>query len=96
MAKKSIAQLEAALEAEKSKSLGLATELLALQLRLKHDYVERAEYNRVQGVLRTTQQFMTKYKREARPGSAAAQRGPDGETLAQRTIREHREAQAVH
>lgn len=55
-----IAALEAALEAKDA-------ELAHFASRIKHDYVERAEYNRVQGVLRSTQGFLTKYKNEARP-----------------------------
>lgn len=62
-----VAALEAALAAK-------AQELAHLQSRVKHDYVEVAEYRRVQAVLRSTQQFMAKYKREARPQATAAKR----------------------
>lgn len=90
MAKKTVAMCEAQIEALTSQVAGLEEQLRQLQSRIKHDYIERAEYNRVQAVLRSTQQFCAKYKREARPNSLAAQR-IDGETAAQRTIREHRE-----
>ena len=40
--------------------------------RIKHDYVERTEYSRVQRLLGTTQQFLAKAKRQARAQTAAA------------------------
>ena len=55
-----IAALEAALEAKDA-------ELSHFASRIKHDYVEMAEYRRVQRVLSTTQQFYAKAKRQAGP-----------------------------
>lgn len=60
-----IAALEAALE-------GKDEALRALQSRIRHDYIERDEYNRVQGVLRSTQQFLAKYKRQAQGARPAS------------------------
>lgn len=60
-----IAALEAALE-ERTR------EVAALRRTLRHDYIERSEYNRVQGVLRTTQQFLAKYKRQAQGARPAS------------------------
>ena len=67
MAKPTVAQLSAALAAAEARAEGAEQALASLQSRLRHDYVEIAEYRRVQGVLRSTQQFLAKYKAEARP-----------------------------
>lgn len=72
--KKSVAVLEAEVEALRAGLAGAQAELAALQLRVKHDYVERAEYNRVQALLRSTQQFCKKYKDEARPSATSERR----------------------
>lgn len=69
--RKSIAHLEAELEAAKAYALGLQSDLAALRHRLQHDYVERAEYSRVQRLLSTTQQFCKKYKQRATAAPAA-------------------------
>ena len=94
MAKVTVAMLQAENEALRSQAFGLEEQLRQLQSRIKHDYIERSEYNRVQALLRSTQQFCKKYKTEARPNKAR-QRQVDqrvgDETAAQRTIREHRE-----
>lgn len=98
MAKVTVAMLQAQVEALKSENAGLTEALRLANHKLRHESVDIAEYRRVQGVLKSTQQFCSKYKREARGGNGrlrlADQRGPDGETAAQRAIREHREAQA--
>ena len=78
MAKPTIAFLQASLAAAEADAAGARTELASLQARLRLDYVERTEYSRVQGVLRSTQQFLAKYKAEARPESA----GPSARRLA--------------
>ena len=65
MAKMTNAMLEAALEAALADAAGARTELASLQLRLKNDYVERAEYRRVQGVLTSCQTWLAKYKKQA-------------------------------
>lgn len=65
MAKMTNAMLEAALEAALADAAGARTELASLQLRVKNDYVERAEYRRVQGVLTSCQTWLAKYKKQA-------------------------------
>jgi hypothetical protein len=47
--------LAAQLAAMEARALGAEQALAALTLRLKQDYVERAEYNRVQALLRVMQ-----------------------------------------
>jgi hypothetical protein len=94
MAKKTVAQLEAQNEALMAKIAGLTGDLEHLELRIKHDYVEVAEYRRVQRVLATTQRWLAKYKHQAQGTTKprlADQRSEDGLTAAQRAIREHRE-----
>lgn len=59
-----IAALEAALESNER-------ELTRLRRQIRNDFVERSEYNRVQALLRTTQQFLAKYKRQAQGAPAA-------------------------
>lgn len=54
-------------------------EIAALKAKLAEqldtqDFVSRAEYNRVQGVLRTTQLFLRKYKAEAKPATEITKR----------------------
>ena len=75
---KSVAFLTAALAAAEADAAGARAELASLQHRIKHDYVERAEYSRVQGVLTSCQAWLKKYKAEARPESA----GPSARRLA--------------
>lgn len=59
-----IASLESALEFAQSEVARLKAAAAA------DDSVPRAEYNRVQALLRTTQQFLAKYKRRAEPAEA--------------------------
>ena len=66
MARITTAQLQAALAAAEARAQGAEQALADLQSRLRHDYVDIAEYRRVQGVLRTTQQFYAKVKRGPR------------------------------
>lgn len=72
MAKITVAMLEARLAAAEADAAGARTELASLQARIKHDYVERAEYSRVQGVLSTCQVWLRKYKGQAAQASGAA------------------------
>lgn len=65
--KKTVAQWEAQCAALEAQVEGLKVQLEAQRSRMRTDYIERSEYNRVQAVLRSTQQFMRKYKDEARP-----------------------------
>lgn len=65
MAKMTLAMMEAKLAAAEADALGARTELASLQHRIKHDYVERAEYSRVQGVLTACQTWLRKYKGQA-------------------------------
>ena len=74
MARKTIASLEAQVAALEAGLAGKQAELDELRSRIKHDYVERAEYNRVQAVLRSTQQFCAKYKRQASPAASGTKR----------------------
>ena len=71
MAKPTLASQAAQIAALEAGNAGLQAQLDELRSRIKHDYVEREEYNRVQGVLRTTQQFAAKYKRQAQGGERA-------------------------
>ena len=52
----------------------LLAEVKRLNDHIRHNTVDKAEYNRVQDVLRSTQQFCAKYKRQAYPGATAAKR----------------------
>ena len=82
MAKLTLALASAQLAAKDAELAALREELSHLQSRIKHDYIEMVEYNRVQGVLRSTQQFLAKYKRqlprsgmmEARPAASGTKR----------------------
>lgn len=69
MARKTIASLEAQVAALEAGNAGLQAQLDELRSRIRHDYVEIAEYHRVQKVLRTTQQFYAQAKRNG--GGAA-------------------------
>jgi hypothetical protein len=62
MAKLTVAYLQAQLAAAEADAAGARAELASLQHRVKHDYVERAEYSRVQGVLTSCQTWLKKYK----------------------------------
>ena len=72
MAKLTVAYLEAQLAAAQADAAGARAELASLQHRVKHDYVERAEYSRVQGVLTSCQTWLKKYKGMAYQASGAA------------------------
>jgi len=74
MAKLTLTLAAAQLAAKDAELSALRDELSHLQSRIKHDYVERAEYNRVQAVLRSTQQFCAKYKRQASPAASGTKR----------------------
>lgn len=65
MAKITVAQLNAKIAALESALEGKDQELAHLASRVRHDYVEVGEYRRVQALLRTTQQFYAKAKRQA-------------------------------
>lgn len=86
MAKKSIAHLEAELEAQRAKCQGLEEQLAAAI----------AENKRVQRVLTNTQQWLAKYKKQAygETKRRVSDDRVDGLTRAQRAIREHRERAA--
>ena len=71
MARKTIASLEAQVAALEAGNAGLQYQLDELRSRIRHDYVEVAEYRRVQALLRTTQQFAAKYKQQAQGGERA-------------------------
>lgn len=71
MAKITIAYLQAQLAAAEADAAGARTELESLKNRIKHDYVERAEYSRVQGVLTSCQTWLKKYKGMAYQASGA-------------------------
>ena len=71
MAKMTIAMMEAKLAAAEADAAGARTELASLQHRIKHDYVERAEYSRVQGVLTACQTWLKKYKGQAKAAGGA-------------------------
>lgn len=72
MARKTIASLEAQVAALEAGNAGLQAQLDELRSRIKHDYVEIAEYHRVQKVLRTTQQFYAQVKRNGGGAARAA------------------------
>ena len=72
MAKLTVAYLQAQLAAAEADAAGARAELASLQHRIKHDYVERAEYSRVQGVLTSCQTWLAKYKGQAQRASHAA------------------------
>lgn len=74
MARKTIASLEAQIAALEAGNAGLQYQLDELRSRIKHDYVEREEYRRVQAVLRTTQQFYAKAKRQTSDASPSDRR----------------------
>ena len=74
MAKLTLALAAAQLAAKDAELAALRDEMSHLQSRIKHDYIEVTEYRRVQAVLRSTQQFMAKYKREARPAATGTKR----------------------
>lgn len=65
MAKPTLASQAAQIAALEAALVGKQHELESLQSRIRHDYVELEEYRRVQALLRTTQQFAAKYKRQA-------------------------------
>lgn len=64
----------AQLAAKDAEIAALRDELSHLQSRVKHDYIELAEYQRVQAVLRVTQQNYAKHKKAANPGASATKR----------------------
>lgn len=65
MAKPTLASQAAQIAALEAALAGVQHELQSLRSRIRHDYVEVEEYRRAQAVLRTTQQFAAKYKRQA-------------------------------
>ena len=71
MSKPTIASLTAALAAAQAGNDGLREQLDHLAHRIRHDYIEVAEYRRVQAVLRTTQQFLAKRNAQAKAAAAA-------------------------
>ena len=74
MAKPTLASQAAQIAALEAGNAGLQYQLDELRSRIRHDYVEVAEYNRVQGVLRATQQFYAKAKRQANSASPSDRR----------------------
>ena len=72
MARTTVAQLSAQVAVLSQERDALAAEVKRLNDHIRHNTVDVAEYRRVQGVLRTTQQFAAKYKRESRPAASAA------------------------
>ena len=74
MARLTLALAAAQLAAKDAELAALRDELSHLRSRIKHDYIEVAEYRRVQAVLRSTQQFCAKYKRQARPAATSTKR----------------------
>ena len=74
MARKTVAFLEAHIAALEAGNAGLQYQLDELRSRIKHDYIDIAEYRRVQAVLRTTQQFYAKSKRQAPSASPSDRR----------------------
>ena len=72
MAKITVAYLQAQLAAAEADAAGARAELASLQHRIKHDYVERAEYSRVQGVLTSCQTWLAKYKGQVKRAEHAA------------------------
>lgn len=71
MAKPTLASQAAQIAALEAGNAGLQYQLDELRSRIKHDYIDIAEYRRVQAVLRTTQQFAAKYKQQAQGGERA-------------------------
>ena len=71
MAKLTLTLAAAQLAAKDAELSALRDELSHLQSRIKHDYVEVAEYRRVQAVLRTTQQFLAKRNAQVKAAAAA-------------------------
>ena len=71
MAKPTLASQAAQIAALEAGNAGLQAQLGELRSRIRHDYVEIEEYRRVQALLRTTQQFAAKYKRQAQGGERA-------------------------
>ena len=74
MARTTVALLSAQVAVLTGERDALAAEVARLNDFIRHETVDVAEYRRVQAVLRSTQQFMAKYKREARPQATAAKR----------------------
>ena len=74
MARTTVALLSAQVAVLTGERDALAAEVARLNAHIRHETVDVAEYRRVQGVLRSTQQFMLKYKREARPDTGSAKR----------------------
>ena len=72
MARPTIALLSAQVAVLSQDNEALLAEVKRLNDHIRHNTVDKAEYNRVQAVLRTTQQFAAKYKRESRPAASAA------------------------
>ena len=72
MARTTLALLSAQVAVVTQARDALAAEVKRLNDHIRHNTVDVAEYRRVQGVLRTTQQFAKKYKNEARPGASAS------------------------
>ena len=74
MAKPTLASQAAQIAALEAGNAGLQYQLDELCSRIRHDYVEVAEYRRVQALLRTTQQFAAKYKQQANSASPSDRR----------------------
>lgn len=76
----------------------LETKLSEMERHIRLNYVKRTEYDRVQAVLRTTQQFCRKYKGQrgqaAQPSDSDDRPEYEGLTRSQIAIREHRRQQA--
>ena len=66
MARTTLALLSANVAVLEGENAELRAEVKRLNDHIRHDTVDVAEYRRVQGVLRTTQSFAAKYKKEAR------------------------------
>jgi hypothetical protein len=93
MTKKELAEREALLMQVED----LLRTVAEMERHVRLNYVKRTEYDRVQAVLRTTQQFMRKYKSQrsetavqrAAPAPVANRPEYAGLTRAQIAIREH-------
>ena len=72
MARTTVALLSAQVAVLSQERDALAEEVKRLNDHIRHNTVDKAEYNRVQAVLSRTQQFALKYKREARPDASAS------------------------
>lgn len=83
MAKPTLASQAAQIAALEAALAGKQHELDELRSRIRHDYVEVEEYRRVQAVLRTTQQFAAKHKRQAQ----SAERPPSDRRAAMEAAR---------